>query len=214
MPRKSVSQQEKRVQQAATRSMERALREERLALAAVAKCFVLEARDPGRLLARLEAMSRSAQQSGKTTVAIRQSLLDAVALIRNAINRELGKPQELMNPDVGHVMASRVDRLVGSEDNPNHQQLGLMSNGDLGDVIAAHEEQTATIFQVHDKLVDVLRKGPATDREIYRRYTLRMDTLPHSQKALVERRKELTASGRIREAGKHKDEPIWGLIEQ
>jgi hypothetical protein len=215
MPPKRANEKEKRVKQASARSMERALREERLALAAIAKCFILESPDPGRLLARLEAMTRSAQQSGKTTVAIQQSLLDAVKMIRNAINRELGKPQELMDPNVGHVMASRVDRLVGPDGNPiSFQQLGLMSDGDLGDVITAHEEQTATIFRVHDQLVKVLRRGPATDKEIYRRYILHPDTQPQSQKALLERRKELTVSGRIREAGRHKDEPIWGLVEQ
>jgi len=213
VPRKPASEKEKRVKQAASRSTERALREERLALAAIAKCFVLESPDPGRLLARLEAMARSAQQNGKTTVAVRQSLLDSVKLIRNAINRELGKPQELLDPHVGHVIPSRVERLVGDDTIP--QQLGLMSNGDLGDVIAAHDEQTATIFHVHEKVVEVLRSGPATDREIYRRYTLRPDTKPHSKTALTERRKELTQTGRIRDTGsKHKGEPVWALVEQ
>ena len=205
---------ERRVKQVAERSRERALQEERLALAAIAKVIVLEVPDPGRLLARLEAMVRAASQQSSTPIRVRQALIDGEALVRNAINRELGRPQALLNPPGwNHVNPKAVDRIVGGEALP--QQLGLENDGGLGDVISAQAEQATTILAVHECLVKVLRQyGPATDQELYDRYLALDDAPRHSAQALKERRKELCLSGRVVHSRiKRGRDPVWSLVE-
>lgn len=212
MPRKRATEQQKDVKAAAVRSKERALQEERLGLAAIAKVIVDEVRDPDRLLARLEAMTRFAQQNGSTPLRTRQALLDGTALIRNAINRERDKPQELLDPPGWrHVNPAAVNRIANVEP---VQQLGLADKGDLDDVADANKEQAATIAAVQSVIVEVLREGPATDAEIYRRY-IKVEGAPlHSPRSLLTRRRELLRSGRINESGKLEGKEIlWTLVE-
>ena len=212
MPKKT-SEQEKHIKAAAVRSRERALQEERLGLAAIASAVCREVPNPDRLLARLEAMTRKAQQNPKTPMRVKQSLLDGTALIRNAINRELGKPQELLDPPGWrHVSPTAVNRLV--KDGEVTQQLGLEAKETLEDVAVATREQAATIAAVHEVIVRILKEGPATDSELYWRYMQQTDAPKHSAQELRRRRLELYKSGRVNDSGLRDGKDIrWVLVE-
>jgi len=206
-----------KVAQASARSLERALAEERLALAAITKVFLLETPDPSRLLARLEAMCRAAEQDRRTPAKLRRSLLTAVLLVRTAIQRELGKPQSLLEPDVGHTAPAKVDALVAPTDGA--QQLGLGAQDSLlGDVEEAQAERVQTISTVHAEIVRLLREdGAATDSELHARYAhTRMGVaLPlQSPTAIRERRQELCAAGRVVRAGQREGAPAWDIVER
>lgn len=203
----------RRVHDAQLRSAQTALREERLALAAITKVMLLEVPDPSRVLARLDAMARAAEANPRTTVSTKRMLLDATRFVRTAIQRELGKPQELFDPHVGHVDADKVDELV--EPVNGNQQLGLAGQGSfLGDVEEAHAERVTTITRVQSAIVDLYRgEGVLTDRALHANYLLAGARSPlpmQSYAALVERRKELAAAGRVVSAGNG----AWGLVEQ
>ncbi len=203
------------VERAAQRSMGRALREERLALAVLAKIFLLEVPNPDRLLARIGAVVRSASTQKGFSQEARQALIDCERLVRNALARELGRPQTLMDPPgwMGHVNPRTVDKVISGE--PIGQQLGLSaSNGDLTDVAEAQTDRMQTVLAVHDKIVEALKEGPATERVLYQRYIVFPDAPPHSPRALTERRRELTQSGRVKDTGvRVGTEPVWALVE-
>ena len=213
-----MSESERHIKRAHQRSVERALREERLGLAIIGRVIVLDHPDPGRLLARLEAVCRSAQQNPGASIEVRQVLIDGTLLIRNAIARELGRPQTLLDPPgwAGHVKPSAVDQVAGHESSIT-QQLGLVegdNSGPLADVINIQREQTETITAIHEYLVKALQEGPVTDRELFTRYILNPETPPHSLEAIVERRKELVLSGRVKDSGGRKGKSvIWTLVE-
>lgn len=201
-----------RVQRAAHRSVERALAEERLALAAVAKCVLLEVPNPTGLLARLEDLARGAQSNPKASLKLRQSLIDAVMLFKNAMAREMGKPQSLLDPPLAHVDPGKVDDLVGAAH--REQQLSI-AQGDRGiqDVEAVQRERIETIAAIHDALVGVMREGPASDGELHRRYALLEERPWQAPAALAERRRELVRLGRVCAAGRKDGEPLWALVE-
>lgn len=207
----SAKAAEKAVKAAQQRTLERALREERLALAAIVKVMLIEVPDPGRVLARLEAMTRAAEANPKTPAAIRRQLIDAVRFVRTAIERETGRPQTLFDPHVGHVKPGDVDRLANPTEGP--QQLGLVNNDEIGDVAAAHEERVDTITKIHAALVELLHVGPADDHVLHHRYAVAImqgEQLPRQNlTATRERLRELSAAGRIVNQGGE-----WMLIER
>ena len=193
--------------------MERALKEERLGLAVIARAFVQESGDAGRLLTRIEAQTRNALADPKMPMGVRQALRDGADIVRNAIAREIGKPQQLLNPSVGHVSPAAVEKVASVENNA--EQLGLISNGSsLGDVQAAHTEQKQTLSAAHEALVIAIRQGAATDAEIFRRYSA-LQGVPHqSESSVRDRRKELTSAGRVCASGsKYRGDPMWTLVE-
>lgn len=217
----------KAVKAAQQRSMERALREERLALAAIVKVMLIEVPDPARVLARLDAMTRAAESNPRTPRAVVKQLLDATLFVKTAIERETGRPQSLFDPHVGHVKDTDVDKLVEPTNGP--QQLGLQQGeGLLGDAEQAHEERVATINDIHQRIVGLLeRHGRSTDRELHALYLVANGGPPQTLGALGERRRELVAAGRIVAAGRKphvsigakgeevkKDEPAWDLVER
>lgn len=202
-----------KVKRAAERSAEKALKEERLALAAITKVMLLEVPDPGRVLARLEAMARAAEGNPRTPLATRKMLQDGVKFVRTAIQRENGKPQALFDPHVGHLKAEKVDALVDATDGA--QQLGLTGQDSfMGDVEAAHTERVDTISTVHGAIVTLIQEhGPLNDRELFDRYIMEGARWPiQSAKALGERRKELTGAGRLVGAGG--TPPKFELVER
>lgn len=207
-----------KVKAAHQRSLERALQEERLAIAAIVKVMLIEVPDPARVMARLDAMTRAAEANPRVPATVRRQLLDATRFVRTAIERETGKPQSLFDPHVGHTSPRDVDALVNPTDGP--QQLGLVGHQGsmLGDVEDAHEDRVRTIAAVHTALVGLLKsEGAATDRELYARYTLaNQGALPmQSQKAITERRRELVGAGRVVGAGKGlRGEPAWDVVER
>jgi hypothetical protein len=206
-----------KVKRAAERSLQRALREERLAIAAIVKVFLLEVPDPGRVLARLDAMVRAAEQNPRTPATVRRQLIDATRFVRTAIERERGKPQSLLDPHVEHVSPAAVDKLVATTDGP--QQLGLVGNESvLGDVEAAHEQRVTTIAVVHKALVEILReKGAASDVELHSYYLEANQEgalPPQSLKAVTDRRRELVAAGRVVSVGQRAGTARWDIVER
>lgn len=204
------------IKDAHIKALERALREERLALAAVVKVMLIEVPDPARVLARLDAMSRAAEQNPRTSAAVRKQLLDATLFVKTAIQRERGRPQELFEPDVGHTRPKDVDALVEASDGP--QQLGLVNNEQIGDAGEAHDERVRTIGQVHTALIGLYREhGALSDRELHGHYAVVAPTrgLPRqTQGAVTERRRELLAAGRLSRAEQRGGEPAWDLVER
>lgn len=209
---------DKKVKAAAKRSIERALQEERLAIAAIVKVMLIEVPDPRRVLARLDAMTRAAEANPRVPPTVRRQLLDATRFVKTAIERETGKPQSLFDPHVGHVSPKDVNALVAPTEGP--QQLGLINHGStLGDVEAAHDDRVRTISTVHTALVGILREHgkPVTDRELHALYQMHNvgNPLPRqSAGAIVERRKELFAAGRLVTAGREGGVPQWDLVER
>lgn len=216
MKKKSTKAHEAEVKRAAERSLERALKEERTAIAAITKCFLLECPSPERALARIEAMVRAADANPRTTAATRRTLIDGATFVRTAIERELGKPQSLFDPHVGHVKGEAVDKLVQGSEVP--EQLGLAHDGKLGDTVAAHEERTETLAVVQNALVDVIRThGAMTDAGLWYMYSQNITVPRQSAAEISARRKELTRSGRLRRAGSATDAggvPKWDLVER
>lgn len=204
----------KAVKAAQQRSLERALREERLALAAIVKVMLIEVPDPARVLARLDAMTRAAEANPRTPRAIVKQLLDATLFVKTAIERETGRPQSLFDPHVGHVRGKDVDKLVEPTNGP--QQLGLQEgDGLLGDAEAAHRDRVEVIGRVHNALVALYQEhGALSDGDLHEHYKARaaafvQERLPVQTKgAIVERRRELAVSGRISRSGDR-----WMVVE-
>lgn len=202
------------VKAAHLRSLERALREERLALAAIVKVMLIEVPDPARVLARLDAMTRAAEANPRTPRAIVKQLLDATLFVKTAIERETGRPQSLFDPHVGHVKDTDVDKLVEPTNGP--QQLGLQQGeGLLGDAEEAHRERVEVLFRVHNMLIELYQQhGALSDTDLHTHYKARAASFPQerlpvqTKGALVERRRELAASGRVVRAGEK-----WKLVE-
>jgi hypothetical protein len=207
-----------KVKAAAKRSLEKALLDERTAIAAVVKVMLIEVPDPQRALARLDAMARAAQGNVRYSPGIRQGLIDAARFVRRAVQQEQGKQQSLLDPPKPEPSRSTVDALVTATNGP--QQLGLMSHGSTtGDVEEAHEQRVGTIAAVHTALVSLLKDdGAGTDRELYARYALANQggALPHqSEKSIRERRRELFAVGRLRLADRRPSgEPVFDIVER
>lgn len=205
-----------KVKQATVRSLERALQEERLAIAAVTKVMLIEVPDPGRVLARLDSMVRTAELNPRVPVSVRRQLLDAARFVRTAIEREQGRPQSLFDPHVGHVKKEAVDALVAPTESP--EQLGFVTNESvLGDVEVAHEQRVQTIVAVHGALVECLRsEGSATDAELWSRYQRMLAPgVPfQSRRAITERRKELVAAGRVVRVDPRGGVPAWDVVER
>jgi hypothetical protein len=204
----------KKVREAHVKSLERALREERLALAAIVKVMLIEVPDPARVLARLDAMTRAAEANPRTARAVVKQLLDATLFVKTAIERETGRPQSLFDPHVGHVKDTDVDRLVEPSEGP--QQLGLQQGeGLLGDAEAAHQERVEVLGRIHNALIELYRQhGALSDADLHTHYKARAASFPQerlpvqTKGALDERRRELAATGRIvRSGGK------WTLVE-
>jgi hypothetical protein len=199
--RGKATNNERRLKVATQRNAQRALQEERLGLAAVVKVFLLECPDPDRLLARLEHMTQAVANDPKSTARLRQTLIDGKTLVENAIARERGKPQQLLAPNLGHISDRQVQSVL---DTPP----GLL------DAELAHEQRLGIEMAVEEGLVLVLRDGMASDEEIWRRYSTLEEAPAQPFKALVERRKALSASGRLRIGGKSEEgATLWCLME-
>lgn len=196
------------VRRAERRSTEKALREERLALAAITKVMLLECPEPARVLSRLDAMVRAADANSRVPATTRRALLDGTRFVRAAMERE-----HLFDPPEAAPKPENVDALVTSTEGPS--QLGLDGQGSfLGDVEAAHAERVGTLRRVHEAIVELIReRGPMGDRELWERYTFiahDRNWPPQSPTAIADRRKELCGAGRLVGAGR----ATWELVER
>jgi hypothetical protein len=210
-------EEQRAVKAAYVRSLEKRLAEERLAIAAIVKVMLLEVPDPARVLARLEAMTRAAAANTRTPASVTSQLMDATRFVRTAIQRELGKPQELFEPHVGHVRPADVQALVEPTEGP--QQLGLLTNESIEDAEDAHAGRIDTISKVYAALIEILRNdGAMTDRELHAMYEIKAMSggLPRqSFKSCKERRMELKAAGRLKSLAEQRDgDTVWELIER
>lgn len=209
MPKPKIDPKVKRAER---RSAEKALREERLALAAITKVMMLECPEPARVLSRLDAMVRAANANSRVPATTRRALLDGTRFVRAAILRESEAPQ-MFDPPEAAPKPAEVDALVDSTDGPS--QLGLEGQGSfLGDVETAHKERVETLRRVHEGVVEMIRKfGPLTDRALWERYTMNAHVEgwpPQSPGAIADRRKELCGAGRLVSAGRL----TWDLVER
>lgn len=202
-----------KVAAAAKRSADKALREERVALAAITKVMLLECPEPARVLSRLDAMVRAANGNPRVPAGTRRALLDGTRFVRAALAKDGGKQDGLFDPATPVPKPAEVAALVTSTDGPS--QLGLDGQGSfLGDVETAHAERVDTIGRVHQAVIELIKeRGPMVDRELWERYAFDAHSRgwpPQSPTAVADRRKELTAAGRLVGAGLGK----WDLVER
>jgi hypothetical protein len=193
------------VERQRVKNLERALRVERTGLMALAMAFVREHGDAEALQRRIDAMARSAARNPKTPEALRDAFVSGQALVEQALRVELGKPQRLFDPHVGHVDPGEVERLGAT----GPDQLTLESPGEL------HSERNGWRERVDTGLLRALERGPASDLELHAAY-LALQAYPWVSPATLRgRRVELTRLGRIVDSGERaNDTPIWTLVER
>lgn len=148
-----------RAQAARLRTLERALRQERTAHIAIATVVLDTADNPERFVARIEALARAVVRDKKTPRATKDAVLAARDLFRRTVEQRTGRPQQLFDPDVGHVLPRQVER-IAAMDAP---QLSL---DDARDV---HRDRIAADAGVQARVLDALRAAdrPLTDVDLW-----------------------------------------------
>jgi hypothetical protein len=104
---------EKRLLEQEVKNLERALKEERTGLVAVARIVIEECPDSRRLLRRLEAMARKAEEQ-RAPARTRDAIRHGHAQLARALEQVQGRAQGLFDPHVGHVQPSKVEALARS----------------------------------------------------------------------------------------------------
>jgi hypothetical protein len=210
MPPKTTRDVQKRAKEQHLKNVERALKEERTGLVAVARVFLEESDNPGAVLRRLEAMVRAAENNG-APVRTRDALRYGYQVLARAAEQAQGKPQGLFSPNVGHVRAASVTKLVTQEDH----QVGLFatSREPLQDVVDASVERAQFSQTTREVILDCFReRGELTDEEVAEECQRRSIIL--SRGTLKSYRKELTRLGRlIQGTATSGGEPKWKLLE-
>lgn len=195
----------KLTEQQRIRNLERALRKERLGLVGIALAFLKESPDPARLMARLERMVEAAAVDPRKAKAA-PVLRDGLALIKRAMEQELGKPQGLFDPDVGHVPPDEAQELT---ELPADQPISLLSPDQMIQYREAGEREVRAL------IIEALRQGPATDAELVARY-LALGGPPHKRRSIQRHRIELARLGRITSVPSEQggNGASWRLTEQ
>lgn len=179
-------------------NLERALREERTGLVAIAAACLQECPDPARLMNRLEGMAHAAGAARKPG---RQydAIIAGREIFARAFEQHIMKPQGLFDPDVGHVDPGTVEKLVA--DAP--VQMALQSPK------VQREDLLAARRLLQERIVELLRAGPRTDREIWT--ALGQPRLTFDDCYYL--RSELTKRGRVVRSETNALGPIWTLPE-
>src|SRR4051794_6708214 len=106
---------EKQVQRKREANLERALKEERLALTALATAFIQTHGNPDALFAQLERMVTAAADNPRVKPRVKQTLIDGHRILERALAIHRGRPQPLFDddnrPNTGHVNAGDVKTL-------------------------------------------------------------------------------------------------------
>src|SRR5881409_3000073 len=121
------------------KNLERALKEERLGITALALAFVKAHGAPELILRRVQAMVRNADEAGAKP-RTKQVLIAGQHMVERALAIEMGKPQPLFSdePDIGHVDAAKAKALAAGATEPEQIGLDLSGNGGtVGDVRGA-----------------------------------------------------------------------------
>jgi hypothetical protein len=201
----------KRAQESHIKNLERALRDERTGLIAVARVFMEDAPDPGRLLGRLEAMVRQAERNG-APARTRDAIAYGHSVLARAREQMQGRPQQLFEPDVGHIKPSAVEKLTAPDE---HQQVGLgfAESRPLGDVQAADAERQEFALRLRTRIIDCYEDGGAmTDAELRAAYTRHYGAL--KAETLKAQRTELARLGRLVRSEPKGGETTWILLER
>lgn len=191
-------------------NLERALKEERTGLVAVARAFLEASDNPGELLRRLEVMVRQAEASG-APARTRDAIAHGHAVLSRAAEQVQGHAQGLFDPDVGHVPPAVVERLSAPV---AHQQLGLGhdSSAPLNDVSLRAQQQAAGQANYREAVLACYRDcGPLTDTQLKAEYLRRGGRVTWATLHGV--RRDLANVGRI---VRHtsEGEVSWKLLEQ
>lgn len=191
------------------KNLERALLEERTAVIAIATMALREARDPEALLRRVEgtavALARQPRSSPKT----REATQAAATAFRRAAEIEMGRPQGLFDPDVGHVSPEAVQRLV---EDSNAPLPGI-------DLDGGRSQREASL----DRAIVRLLAVPCTDPDLHIR-VMGDGLLAADRREVYHRRVALTKAGRVVDTGQRapgvtwpdrpgEPAPLWGLVE-
>lgn len=188
---------------ARTKTLERALKEERTAILAVVMAVLREsAVDPERLLARLEAMGAAAAGRSKGKEKERQQrdlFVAAEKYVRNALAIEAGRPQQLFEPNVGHTKPEEVETLADGFGT----QMALETPEDTHRALSEAEEDTDR------KIIAALEHSTSalTDADLAERVA--------APGSLVRtRRAALTQSGRLVNGERRNGTPTFNLVER
>jgi hypothetical protein len=213
----------KKVQAQKLKNLERALKEERLGLTAISTAFVQTHGHPEAMLAKLEAMVRSAVEDPRVKPRTKSALIAGQQMVDRALRIHLGQPQPLFTdedtPNTGHVNPGDVKRLANP---PEEQQVGLFADGGNGvaDAVAAHEDRESTTRKVNEHIVKLLRaNGPQTDPELLELWVTSDPPCTLSRQTLYDHRVEMVRSGRLIDSGEERTvagrkRPVWDLLER
>lgn len=212
---------EKQVQRRKIANLERALKEERLALTAIATAFVQTHGDADALFAQLERMVQAAATNPRTKPRVRQTLIDGHRILERALAVHRGRPQPLfddeLRPSTGHVNPSEVRALANPEE--ESQQALALNGGGVAEAEATHRQLEDLNEKIDDGIVRVLRDGePDTDIGLYDRYCA-TDAPRINFERFYYRRTDLTKRGRLVDTGEKKFvqgrmRPTWDIIER
>lgn len=207
-------------------NLERALREERMGLTAIATAFCLTHGNPERMMRKLEDMVRAAVDDPRQKPGVKRALINGQQVAERALAIYLGKPQPLFDedddrPDTGHVNPSDARALA----DPPEQQVGFNFDGGNGEgaaeAIAAHQEREALLSRVDDFIIRLVRENdPMTDVELHELYCVQEERpTPLSWQNFYDRRVDLTRRGRLVDTGdkkhaKGRARPTWDVIER
>lgn len=214
---------ESKVQAKKVANLERALKEERLALTAIATVFVKTHGNPDALFAALDRMVTAAADNPRVKPRVKQTLIDGHRILDRALAIHRGKPQPLFDadenrPKQGVVNPSEVRQLTEPE---GDEQQGLpLNGGGVEEAVAAMEERGALTRRIDDAIVRLVRENePMTDVELYDVYCADADTPKVPWDVFYGHRTDLTRRGRVIDNGERRFvrgrmRPLWDLIER
>jgi hypothetical protein len=201
---------EKRLLEQEVKNLERALKEERTGLVAVARIVIEECPDSRRLLRRLEAMARKAEEQ-RAPARTRDAIRHGHAQLARALEQVQGRAQGLFDPHVGHVQPSKVEALTEPVE---AQQIGFgfTERDPLSDVQERDQERAAGERAIREMIVTCFKDcGALTDGQLEAEYRRR--ATPLKLGTLKAQRKELTRLGRLAQGDLAGDTPTWNLVE-
>lgn len=199
-----------RAQAARVRQLERALRDERTALVAIATMALREARDPEALLRRVEGSAAAVAAQPRSSPKSREALRAAAEAFRHAVAIEMGRPQALFEPDVGHVRPEAVTKMVVDAPPPLP---GMDAAGGRAQREAALDASILRVLRV-----------PRTDPGLHQAVMRDGSVHAPDRREVYYRRVALTQAGRVAATGTTvpgetwpdrpgEPAPLWGLIE-
>lgn len=209
---------DRQLQQQRIKNLESALKLERTGLLAITKVLLREL-PPARqdqVLEHLDTMVRHAIQNPNAKEALRTTLVSGRELVARALEQELGRPQQLFDPNVGHIKRSAVNELIPGSEEQEQLGIGAATGADIRDL---HTDRTTTYRAIQAGIMKVLRDGEAgTDAELWRRYTTAAAGPPVTRSVFYYRRTDLVSRGLLRRVpvpeGQEQDVPRWDLTER